>query len=460
MAGTSTVSAMQGQARSPVAPIASIAGAVGYSRGHETRPIDLRLEANECAFAPPDLLGRVSAADLGRYANARDLERRLGALWGLGPEHVIVTAGADEALHRLCIVTLEAGRRAILPDPTFEMLDRYVRNSGAERVAVAWVEGEFPLGAFVEEARKGCHAAFVVSPNNPTGLAASFEDVRAVREAAPRAAVVLDAAYGEFGDDDPTARTLALPGTIVTRTFSKAWGLAGLRVGYAMGDPAVIGWMRSTCEPYPVAGPSLAAVDRWLDEGAGTVSRIVAEVRRERADLASHLRALGARPTPSQANFVFCGFDDAAWAADALASLGIAVRRFDDRPGLTDRLRITCPGDARLFERLARALSASLRPARGVLDRALGGVGEEARRGLSRRGAVSAADGPTRGEPGWFITARPEAIAEARSAGMVPIVIGATPGDPRLIAMGASRVIREPGDAAALGIVRRDADST
>lgn len=447
MAGTSTPSAPA--ATSTIEPVSAIAGAVPYSRGHETRPIDLRLEANECAFAPPDLLRHVSAADLGRYANPRDLERRLGALWGFGPEHVLVTAGADEALHRLCIVTLEPGRRAILPEPTFEMLDRYVRNSGAERIAVPWIDGEFPREAFVRHARTGCHAAFVVSPNNPTGLAASLDDVRGVRAAAPSAAVVLDAAYAEFADDDPTAPTLRLPGTIVTRTFSKAWGLAGLRVGYAIGDPTVIGWMRSSCEPYPVAGPSLAAVGRWLDEGAGTVAGMVATIRRERHELAAHLRSLGAAPTPSQANFIFCAFKDAAWTADALASLGIAVRRFDDRPGMIDRLRTTCPGHAPSFERLKRAFTAALRPDRIVVDHALGSLPEDARRALGSRARLESAVGPTPGDPGWFVTPRADAIAEARAAQLVPLVVAGE--DLGLIAMGAARVIQSPAAAADLG---------
>jgi histidinol-phosphate aminotransferase len=428
-------------------PVRAVADAVPFSHGHEPRPIDLHLEANECEFVPPGLLREVSAAQIGRYTSAHDLEKRLAAIWGVAPDRVLVTAGADEALHRICLVTLDGSRRGILPEPTFEMLDRYVRNSGAERVAVPWLDGPFPIDAFVREARRGCHAAFVVSPNNPTGLAATIEDVRRVRDAAGQAVVVLDAAYGEFADDDPTPATLGLPGTVVTRSFSKAWGLAGLRVGYAVGDAAVIGWMRASCEPFPVAATSLAAVSRWLDEGASIVAHKAAMVRREREELTAHLRALGARPTPSQANFVFCGFDDAAWAADALAGLGIAVRRFHDRPGLQDRLRITCPGDAAKFSRLRRALVAALKPERIVVDADLHAP-PEALRVLERRAPLEASAGPRAGAPGWFVTGRLDAIAAARAAGLVPIFVGDEEAHP--ISLGAARVVRSVADASRL----------
>lgn len=448
MAGRSSdAEVAQGRRRVRPEPVSAVADAVAFSHGHEPRPIDLHLEANECAFAPADLLGGVTPAQIGRYADAHDLEKRLAAMWGLEPERVLVTAGADEALHRLCLVTLDGSRRAVLPDPTFEMLDRYVRNSGGARVAIPWLEDPFPVEAFERECRLGCHAAFVVSPNNPTGLAASLEDVRRVREAAPGAVVVLDAAYGEFADDDPTRVTLSLPGTVVTRSFSKAWGLAGLRVGYAMGDRDVIGWMRASCEPFPVSAPSLLAASRWLEEGAEAVSRIVSVVRREREALATHLRSLGARPTPSQANFVFCGFDDAAWVADALAGLGIAVRRFHDRPGLTDRLRITCPGDRVHFERLTRALTAALRPARIVIDATLR-TDSDAGDALRGRAPVQVCGEPSPGEPGWFITDRMEAIAPARDAGLVPIFVGVE--EARPISRGAARVVRRVADAARL----------
>lgn len=336
-------------------PAGVAARARAYKRPADTGPIDLRLDANECAFAPAELLAGAGREDVGRYPSAARFEAELARRWGVAPERVLVTAGADDALCRACAGVLEAGREAVVPAPTFEMIDRYVALTGARAVRVPWMEPPFPVDAVIGAGR-GASAVFVVSPNNPTGLVATREDLRRLRAGLPGALIVLDAAYGEFADDDPTDAALSMPGTVVTRTLSKAWGLAGLRVGYAIGDERVIGWMRAVGQPYPVSGPSLAAALRWLSEGEGVMLGVVERVRRERAGLAALLRSLGADPVESRANFVLCRFGDALGVAEALARRGIGVRAFPDRPGLESFLRITCPASDAGLARLEGAL--------------------------------------------------------------------------------------------------------
>jgi histidinol-phosphate aminotransferase len=340
-------------------PAAVAASARAYRRPPDPGPIDLRLDANECAFAPAELLAAADGRDMGRYPSTGEFEALLARRWGVPAERVLATAGADDALYRACAAVLEAGREAVIPSPTFEMIDRYIALTGGRAVRVPWMDRHFPVDAVVAAGRSAS-AAFVVSPNNPTGLVASSEDVRRLRAALPAALIVLDAAYGEFSDDDPTDAVLGMPGVVVMRTLSKAWGLAGLRVGYAIGDERVIGWMRAVGQPYPVSGPSLAAAARWLAEGEAVMRRVVSRVRRERGELVELMRSLGAEPVEGQANFVLCRFRDAGAVCDALARRGIGVRAFPDRPGLERFLRITCPADDHGQARLVAALRETL----------------------------------------------------------------------------------------------------
>ena len=154
-------------------------------------------------------------------------------------------------------------------------------------------------------------------------------------------------------DVDPTRRLLALPNVVVVRSLSKAWGLAGLRVGYAAGDATVLRWMRAAGGPYSVSSTSLEIAEERLARGLPDISR----VRLERSRLIGLLERVGAEAFPSQANFVLARFDDAGRVVRGLAERGIAVRSLPDLDGC---LRITCPGDEDDFARLESALTDTL----------------------------------------------------------------------------------------------------
>ncbi len=319
----------------------------------------LSLHANEGRAPDAAIVERLRTLDaetLRRYAKPSALEELLAARFGVEPGRVVVTAGADDALERLCRAALEPGRTAVLTDPTFEMLPRYVRLAGASPVEIAWLDRPFPAAEFERaiDARTG--AAFIVSPNNPTGATATTAEMLRIAERHPGCLVVADLAYVEFADEDPTAELLRLPNAVVTRTFSKAWGLAGLRVGYAIGPAEVIGWLRTVGHPFPTSGVSLALAAGALEADQAGTRDYLDRVRTERAELASLLRSLDAEAQSSQGNFVLGRFADAWAVADSLAARGIRVRRFERGTPLSDRLRITCPGDEEEFKRLAAAL--------------------------------------------------------------------------------------------------------
>lgn len=341
-------------------------------RARERRgPVDLHLDSNEGAPPPTELLEMFAAGGcdvLRCYPDSARLEALIAAEIGARRGQVLVTAGADDALARACRAMLGPGREIILPEPTFEMIGRYARLTGATVRSPRWLSGDFPLDDVLAAAGPRTAVIAVVSPNNPTGAVARVADLRRLSEEAPRALLIVDLAYVEFADQDLTDFVLGAPNAVGIRTFSKAWGLAGLRVGYVVGPKEIIGWLRSCGEPYAVSGPSLAVAEIWLERGATTVDAYVKQVRSERRRLVRTLQSLGADPLPSQANFVLARFPDARWVRDALAGLGIAVRILDDRPDLADSVRITCPGDEQSFGRMETALRTALTPEAILFD--------------------------------------------------------------------------------------------
>lgn len=394
---------------SPV-PVPMLSGATAYSPPRHPAPVDLHLDGNEGAAPPEALLAALQGLGsdlLRRYPDARPLERELAARFGVDPARVIVTAGGDDGLERAVRAVVGPGRTLVLPVPSFEMLARFAGLAGGDVIEVPWPAGTpYPIDAVLAVTGPATGAVAVVSPNNPTGAVATADDVLRIARALPHALILADLAYVEFADEDPTPRLLDQPNVAVFRTLSKAWGLAGLRVGYAIAPERVAGWMRITGLPYPVARPSLALAGARLSTGGSAVDGFVAEVRRERDCLTASLVRLGALPFPSQANFVLARFVDATWVRDGLAGLGIAVRAFPDSPSLKDCLRITCPGDTGAFDRLQRALAAVLNPEALLfdMDGVLVDVGESYRVAI----VVAAA--------GFGVTLTADVVAQAKRA--------------------------------------------
>jgi HAD superfamily hydrolase (TIGR01548 family) len=164
------------------------------------------------------------------------------------------------------------------------------------------------------------------------------------------------------------ARETIETNVVAVRTFSKAWGLPGLRVGYAVGDARILDWMRVAGGPYSVARPSLTLVLQHLQQHEQRMRSYVAHVQHERVQIQRVLEALGARVLPSQANFVLAFFRDGLWVHDGLAGLGIGTRMFPKDPSLHNALRLTCPVDVRALGRLQASLYAVLRPQALLFD--------------------------------------------------------------------------------------------
>jgi histidinol-phosphate aminotransferase len=191
-------------------------------------------------------------------------------------------------------------------------------------------------------------------------VATADELVRLARSI-PEVAVILDHAYVEYAEQDLTVVATELANVIVVRTFSKAWGLAGLRVGYAIADPEVTAVLRNAGNPYPVPGPSLVMAQARLLTDQAAMAAHVSAVAAHRGSLLAGLAAAGV-PTPaSQGNFVcpdFGGKADRVY--EAFRRRGIVTRRYPHRRGLETSIRITVPEDKADFDRLEEAMQSIL----------------------------------------------------------------------------------------------------
>ena len=327
--------------------------------------IELDLSRNEGRPPSDALLDFLDTQVVGRYPDTTELRETLADLHGLPPERVLVTAGADDALLRCFLARVGPGRDAVTTRPSFEMLPRYAAQAGGGLLEIPWWDGAFPTEDVLSSLSITRGTLFVVSPNNPTGNVITRRDLSRLADTAEL--VVLDGAYMEFADTDLTPEALARDNVVVLRTLSKAWGLAGLRVGYLLGPSDVVTEISAFGNPYPVSGPSQAIARAQL-ESSREMEDYVASVRAERDELTRVLGSLGVTVLPSQANFVLAGFDDADWVLAAAASLGVGLRRFPGRPGLERYLRIGLPGSGGDFERLLGALVTILRPEALLFD--------------------------------------------------------------------------------------------
>jgi histidinol-phosphate aminotransferase len=309
-------------------------------------PLDL--SDNTSRFGTPPAarrtLAAVSPARVTRYPSEQgdSLREAVAEQFGVRPAEVVTGTGSD-ALLDLAFRTFAApGDRIAYTDPVFAMVPHFARRQRlvscqAPRTCDGGLDVAALLGA---EPR----VLYVCSPDNPTGAAAPDDQLRELVERAP-GVVVLDHAYAEFADEQG-ARAWAVAATrsanlIVTRTLSKAWGLAGLRLGIAIASTPLAEAMRDVRGPYALAGPSEDAAAAALRGDVAWMRRRVALARRNRERLREALESLGFRPLPSCANFVLVPVPDAEALASALLTRGIRVRAFRALRGIGDAVRIT-----------------------------------------------------------------------------------------------------------------------
>jgi len=330
----------------------------------------MRLDGNEGQVVCDDLLdvsGTLDLSELRIYPSTQALEAVIANIHGIDSNQVLVTAGADDGLMRMCRAYLSPGNNLVLPEPTFEMIKRFATWCFADIVSTRWTEGDYPLDAVVDAVNVNTALIAVVTPNNPTGGVISGAALRRLSERCPNRMLMVDCAYAEFADEDVTQVALSLPNAVVFRTLSKALGLAGLRVGYAMGPASAIAKLRAAGMPYPVSAPSLKFAKTALARRFES-RQYIERVRVERSILTEMLTDYGALVASSQGNFILARTPKALWWRDALAGFGIGVRVWPDNDCLSDAVRITCPGNLADFNRLVTALESLVNPQALLFD--------------------------------------------------------------------------------------------
>jgi histidinol-phosphate aminotransferase len=268
----------------------------------------LRLDFNEntdgCSPRVIERVHGITAEELARYPERGPVEAVVAAHLGLPPEQVLLTNGVDEAIHLLCETYLEPSDEAMVVTPTFGMYEIFAEATGAKVVRVQCGEDlRFPFEQVLERVRKATKVIAISSPNNPTGGVASREQLLAIASAAPQAAVLVDEAYYEFHGKTVMSDVVEVPNLFVARTFSKTYGLAGLRIGILAGPPGQVLMVRRVSSPYSVNAVALAAVPVALADReyvTGYVEQVIAG--RER--LEQELTREGMAWWPSEANFV------------------------------------------------------------------------------------------------------------------------------------------------------------
>lgn len=314
-----------------------IAALAPYRQGRSAAPDAFKLSSNESPFPPhPAVLAAIAESQLNRYPDgtAAALRERLAARHGVTVDEIHVGAGSVAILHQLAQATAGPGDEIVHAWRSFEAYPGIVTISGATGIHVPLLpDGRHDMRALAAAVTDRSRLVLVCSPNNPTGTAVSKAEFADFMAAVPDTVlVILDEAYREFVDDPDAVDGIPLleryPNLVVLRTFSKAFGLAGLRIGYAVGPAYVLDAARSAAIALSVIEPAqraaLAALDHEQELLAG-----VDEIRHRRDEVAEALRDQGWSIPRSQGNFLWLPTGDRTTeAADVLESHGVVARVF------------------------------------------------------------------------------------------------------------------------------------
>lgn len=330
----------------------------------EGRTNKLRLDFNEnpigCSPAVRRALAKLSSASISSYPEQETVRRRIARHFGVQPHELLLTNGTDEALSLVVNTFVESGDRVLLVEPTYAMYRFYAELAGA-KVASARYDAEmrFPWDEVLTVLRTAPRLFFLPNPNSPTGNLLTREELRRIQRASPRTMVVIDEAYFEFSGLTVIPWIRRYRNLIVTRTFSKTAGLAGLRLGCIFVHRELAAIMRKAQSPYPVNVAALAAAEAAIGDRQ-FIARTVREVRRGRQELERGLARLSVRCFPSAGNFVLVHFGARAKkVVAALERKGILLRDRSSDFGGEGYVRITL-GTLAQTKRLLRELEKAL----------------------------------------------------------------------------------------------------
>lgn len=331
-------------------------------QGYPDPGAGLRLHLNEntggCSDRVLEAIRRIRPSDVSTYPSYRDPVVATARHFGVDPDWVLLTNGLDEGILMAAVGHIARARRhdaeTIIPLPAFDPYPNSTAAVGATGVRIPPERDfAFPTQAVIDAITPRTRMIFLNTPNNPTGQLISIADLVRISRAAPDAVVLIDEAYIEFGGTTFLPELPKFPNVLLGRTFSKAYGMAGLRVGVLIGQPKVLDAVRAVTLPFNINGVALVAIDAALQDTV-FLPRYAAEVHESRERLYATCRRLGLEYWASAANYVLVRVGDAAPFVTALAARQVHVRDRSKDPITPGCIRIT----AGIVEHTDRAIDA------------------------------------------------------------------------------------------------------
>jgi histidinol-phosphate aminotransferase len=327
----------------------------------ERVPCEADLSDNTNLFgAPPAALRELAISgrdEVARYPGVytRRLREALAEYAGVRHDEVVTGCGSDDVIDSAIRAFAEPGESLAFSDPTFSMIPVFARVNGVVPIPVSFTDSLDidPDALLATQAR----VIYICSPNNPTGVSPSRTAVDRVIAHAP-GLVIVDEAYAEFAGGGRVGEAPRFGRLLVTRTLSKAFGMAGLRIGYGTGSAELVREVEKVRGPYKENGPGERAAASALREDVQWMRELAAHATDIRERFAAALRGRGFLPVPSAANFVLVPVEDAALMGSVMRKGGIAVRPYPALRGIGDTLRITV-GPWPVMERVLDALCAA-----------------------------------------------------------------------------------------------------
>ncbi len=283
-----------------------------YEAPAEGREGKVRLDFNEntsgCSPAVISALGKMSRKQLAMYPEYQGSTAHLARHFGVRPSELLLTNGGDDALRVFFDTFVESRSGILICEPTFPMYRYWGEIAGAKVEALRYgPDMEFPMSDTLAALRKKPRVLFIANPNNPTGTLLRIAEIEKVLRASTHTAVVIDEAYAEFSGVTLVPCIGKYANLFIARTFSKAAGLAALRLGAVIAGAESLSYLRRAMPPFPVNLAALVAAQAAVLDGR-TIRAYVREIRRLRAWFEEELHGLGVKTFPSAGNFLLANF--------------------------------------------------------------------------------------------------------------------------------------------------------
>ncbi len=328
-----------------VQPKSTLQGSVKKLHLNSDRKDKIKLDLNEnlmgCSLKVIEALKKVTCDDISMYPEYNNFINKLASYLNLETNNLMITNGADEALRIIMDTYLDKNDEIIIPIPTFYIFESYSEIIGANKKLVYYNDDlSFPIETIIANITKNTKMIAIVNPNNPTGTIVERNDIIRILEKAPNSIVLVDEAYFQFSNKSCKDLINSYENIIVVQTFSKGFGLAGVRLGYIISNENIIQNLKKIVLPYEVNGLSIIAGSAAIDD-LDFVNHYVNLVRDNRSYLLAELDKIGVRTYPSDANFIIANFGkNLNTIYNKLNQKNILVNNVSDLPLLNGCLRI------------------------------------------------------------------------------------------------------------------------